>query len=66
MVLVSSTVGFGQGEAAGTGMVIDDSGIVVTNHHVVEGATSIEVTVASTGPHARLIDELQQRRGLLS
>ena len=40
---------FGAGEAAGTGMVIDSSGIVVTNHHVVEGATDIEVTIASTG-----------------
>jgi S1-C subfamily serine protease len=49
LVLVSTTVDFGAGEAAGTGMVIDSSGIVVTNHHVVEGATDIEVTIASTG-----------------
>ena len=49
LVLISTTVDFGAGEAAGTGMVIDSSGIVVTNHHVVEGATDIEVTIASTG-----------------
>ncbi len=31
---------------AGTGMVLTSSGEVLTNNHVVEGATSIEVTVA--------------------
>nr|WP_278249470.1 trypsin-like peptidase domain-containing protein [Nocardioides sp. IC4_145] len=31
-------------------MVMDgENGIVVTNHHLVEGATSIEVTIATTG-----------------
>jgi S1-C subfamily serine protease len=49
LVFVSTTVDFGAGVAAGTGMVIDSGGIVVTNHHVVEGATDIEVTIASTG-----------------
>src|SRR5205085_11707371 len=39
----------GGGVAAGTGMVIGADGLVVTNHHVVEGATDIEVTVVSTG-----------------
>ena len=33
----------------GTGMVLTSDGEVVTNHHVVEGATSIKVTVMSTG-----------------
>src|SRR5215212_5602759 len=42
LVTISSEVGFGQGEAAGTGIVIGSDGLVVTNHHVVEGATSIE------------------------
>ncbi|MEN3271368.1 MAG: hypothetical protein V7636_129 [Actinomycetota bacterium] len=32
--------------AAGSGMVIDSSGLVLTNNHVVEGATSITVTLA--------------------
>ncbi|WP_435742396.1 S1C family serine protease [Nocardioides sp. SYSU DS0663] len=49
MVLISSTVEFGAGEAAGTGMVVSSDGIVVTNHHVVESSTDLEVTVASTG-----------------
>jgi S1-C subfamily serine protease len=49
VVLVSSTVDFGAGETAGTGLVLDSSGIVVTNHHVVEGATDVEVTDAATG-----------------
>jgi S1-C subfamily serine protease len=37
------------GTSAGTGMILDADGTVVTNHHVVEGATSIEVTDVSTG-----------------
>jgi S1-C subfamily serine protease len=38
------------GEAAGTGMIVSSSGEVLTNNHVVDGATSIRVTVAGTGP----------------
>ena len=49
LVTITSEVGFGEGEAAGTGIVIGSDGLVVTNHHVVEGATSISVTVATTG-----------------
>ena len=36
----------GQVRAAGSGMVIDPSGLVLTNNHVVEGATTITVTLA--------------------
>jgi S1-C subfamily serine protease len=49
LVTITSEIGYGEGEAAGTGMVIRGDGIVVTNHHVVEGATSIRVTVVNTG-----------------
>lgn len=35
-----------QGAAAGTGMVISSSGEVLTNNHVINGATSISVTVS--------------------
>jgi len=37
------------GEAAGTGIVLTSDGQVLTNYHVVEGSTSVKVTIASTG-----------------
>src|SRR6478609_3865745 len=49
LVTITSDVEFGAGEAAGSGIVIGGDGLVVTNHHVVEGATSIRVTVVTTG-----------------
>ncbi len=49
LVTITSEVEFGAGEAAGSGIVIGSDGLVVTNHHVVEGATSIRVTVVTTG-----------------
>ena len=36
-------------EAAGTGMVLTSNGEILTNNHVVDGATSIKVTVVTTG-----------------
>ena len=36
-------------QAAGTGIVLSADGQILTNNHVVEGATSIEVTIESTG-----------------
>ncbi len=47
--LVEITSTLAGGEAAGTGMVLTGDGTVVTNHHVVAGATALEVTVVSTG-----------------
>jgi S1-C subfamily serine protease len=41
--------GRSQGVAAGTGMVLTAGGIVLTNNHVIEGASAIEVTDPSTG-----------------
>ncbi|MEP6481224.1 MAG: trypsin-like peptidase domain-containing protein [Rhodoglobus sp.] len=35
--------------AAGTGMVLTSSGEILTNNHVIQGATTIHVTVESTG-----------------
>jgi S1-C subfamily serine protease len=35
--------------AAGTGMILTPSGEILTNNHVINGATSIEVTVVATG-----------------
>ncbi len=36
-------------KAAGTGMILSSTGEILTNNHVVEGATKIKVTVVSTG-----------------
>lgn len=47
MVEITSTLE--NGAAAGTGMILSSDGIVVTNHHVVDGATQIKVTVVTTG-----------------
>lgn len=47
VVLIDTTTT--DGEAAGTGLVLESSGVVLTNYHVVEGSTSVEVTVASGG-----------------
>ena len=49
LVDVVSTIDYGQGEAAGTGIVLSSSGEVLTNNHVVEGATSISVTDIGNG-----------------
>jgi len=44
LVLIDTVVGYDDGAAAGTGLVLTASGIVITNHHVVAGSTSITVT----------------------
>jgi S1-C subfamily serine protease len=49
VVDVDTVLGYQNGEAAGTGMLLTSSGEVLTNNHVVDGATAITVTVVSTG-----------------
>jgi S1-C subfamily serine protease len=49
IVVINSVLGYQGGESAGTGMVLTSDGEVLTNNHVVEGATRIVVTVASSG-----------------
>jgi len=49
LVRIASTLKYQGGKAAGTGMVLTSTGEVVTNHHVVEGATQVRVSVMSTG-----------------
>ena len=49
LVNIVSTVGYDGGEGAGTGEVLTSDGLILTNHHVVAGSTSIKVTVISNG-----------------
>ncbi len=58
VVSIETTVSFrrgpfeAEGNGAGTGVVLDD-GYIVTNAHVVDGASEVEVTVPGTGATAR-------------
>jgi len=49
LVLINTTLQYNSEAAAGTGMVINADGLVLTNNHVIEGSTRITVTVISTG-----------------
>ena len=49
IVTIDTEIGYGAGGGAGSGMVLTPDGLVLTNHHVVEGATTISVTIESTG-----------------
>jgi S1-C subfamily serine protease len=49
VVDVTTTLGYEDGEAAGTGMVLTASGEILTNNHVVRGATDMRVIDPSTG-----------------
>lgn len=44
LVDIDTVIDYGEGRAAGTGMVLTSTGIVLTNNHVIEDATSITVT----------------------
>jgi len=43
LVDIVTTLGYQHARAAGTGLVLTPTGVVLTNNHVVEGATSIRV-----------------------
>lgn len=49
VVLIDTDLAYAGAEGAGTGMVLTSDGLVLTNNHVVEGATEIQVTIGSTG-----------------
>jgi S1-C subfamily serine protease len=53
VVTIVSVLRYQSAESAGTGMILTSNGAVLTNNHVVNGATSITVTVASTGKSYR-------------
>jgi len=44
LVDINTTLGYQQEQAAGTGIVLTSNGVVLTNNHVINGATSISVT----------------------
>ncbi|MGH9071106.1 MAG: S1C family serine protease [Acidimicrobiales bacterium] len=48
VVDITSVLGYQDSESAGTGMVLTSNGEVVTNNHVIAGATSISVSIAGS------------------
>jgi len=49
IVDIYTNLGYQQASAAGTGIVLTSSGEILTNNHVIRGATSIKVIVLDTG-----------------
>jgi S1-C subfamily serine protease len=50
VVTIVSTLNYdSSSEAAGSGVILTSGGRILTNNHVIEGSTSIKVTVESTG-----------------
>jgi S1-C subfamily serine protease len=49
IVDVSSNLKYSQATAQGTGMVISSSGLVLTNNHVIDQATSVSATLVTSG-----------------
>jgi S1-C subfamily serine protease len=48
VVVINTNLAYQGGAAAGTGMVLTSSGEVLTNNHVIRGATSIRVVIPGT------------------
>ena len=53
IVTIVSVLKYQSAESAGTGMILSSDGEILTNNHVVNGATSITVTVETTGKSYR-------------
>jgi S1-C subfamily serine protease len=49
VVDINTILGYEGARAAGTGIVLTPTGEILTNNHVINGATKISVTVVSTG-----------------
>jgi S1-C subfamily serine protease len=49
LVIINTSLQYDSEAAAGTGMVINADGLVLTNNHVIEDSTAITATVISTG-----------------
>jgi S1-C subfamily serine protease len=48
-VIINTSLQYNSEAAAGTGMVINSDGLVLTNNHVIENSTKITATVVATG-----------------
>jgi len=49
LVDIVSTVGYDGAQGAGTGIILSSDGLILTNHHVIAGSTSLAVTVIASG-----------------
>jgi len=49
IVVIDTDLAYQGGQAAGTGMVLSSNGTILTNNHVIRGATTLRVVVPSTG-----------------
>jgi S1-C subfamily serine protease len=49
LVDIDTTLGYQQEQAAGTGVVLSADGLILTNNHVIDGATTISVTDVGNG-----------------
>jgi S1-C subfamily serine protease len=49
IVVVDTNLAYAGGEGAGTGMVLTSSGEILTNNHVIRGATTITIVIPGTG-----------------
>jgi S1-C subfamily serine protease len=49
VVVIDTNLGYQSAAGAGTGMVLTSSGTVLTNNHVIAGATRIRVVIPNTG-----------------
>lgn len=49
VVDITSTLNYQSETAEGTGMVLNSNGLVMTNNHVINGATSIKATLVTSG-----------------
>jgi S1-C subfamily serine protease len=49
IVVIKTRLGYQDISAAGTGMVLTSTGEVLTNNHVIRGATTIKIVVPNTG-----------------
>ena len=53
VVVIETNLAYQGAQAAGTGMVLTSSGEVLTNNHVIRGATTIDVVMPGTGRRYR-------------